>query len=44
MRLVEYSVAIIQRERESKGKKIDVLTIEWKNHGELGLAEDEQKA
>lgn len=45
-------MAIIQRERESEGRggggrgggKIDVLTIEWKSRGELGLAEDEQKA
>lgn len=44
MRLVEYSMTIIQRERESEGKKkIDVLTIEWKSRGELGLVEDEQK-
>lgn len=44
MRFVEYSMAIIQREHESVGKKIDVLTIEWKSHGGPGLAENEQKA
>lgn len=46
VRLVEYSMVIIQRERESEGggEKINVLTIEWKSRGEPGLAEDEQKA
>jgi len=34
-----------ESERKKKKKeKTEVLTIEWKSRGELGLAEDEQKA